>query len=85
MFSAIVTLCVCCCSGTESGDIQSRKKSGLTILRAQCLLLMSLVVVVVNLVNLLILEVGEWRGFLTKEDQDFIEANGLEDMMQQGN
>ena len=67
-----MTLLICCSSG------------GLTVLKAQGLLLMSLVVVVVNLINLVILEVGEWRGFLTDEDRNYIKKHGLEDLMQDG-
>ena len=29
---------------------------------------------IVNLVNLVVLEVGEWRGFLTSEDRNFIKV-----------
>lgn len=69
IFSAIVTIFVLCSSG------------GLSVLKAQCLLLMSLVVVVVNLINLVILEVGEWRGFLTVDDRTYIQQNGLDVLM----
>ena len=41
-------------------------------------------VTVVNLVNLVILEVGEWRGFLSQTDKDFIEENGFEHHMYTG-
>ena len=44
-----------------------------------------MVVTVVNLVNLVILEVGEWRGFLSQTDKDFIEENGFEQHMYTGN
>ncbi len=71
VFSAIVTILLCC-----SGP--------LTLLKAQGLLLMSLVVIVVNLINLVILEVGEWRGFLSVEDRKFIKENGMDDMMYNG-
>ena len=71
VFSAVVTIMMCC-----SGP--------LTLLKAQGLLLMSLVVIVVNLINLVILEVGEWRGFLSQQDKDFIEENGLENLMYKG-
>ena len=71
MFSAIVTIMMCC-----SGP--------LTLLKAQGLLLMSLVVIVVNLINLVILEVGEWRGFLSPEDRQFIKENGMDEMMYNG-
>ena len=37
-----------------------------------------------NLVNLVILEVGEWRGFLSQTDKDFIEENGFENHMYTG-
>ena len=53
-------------------------------MKAQGILLLSLVVTVVNLVNLVILEVGEWRGFLSQTDKDFIEENGFEDHMYTG-
>ena len=53
----------------------------ISTLRAQGFLLLSLVVTIVNLVNLVILEVGEWRGFLSSEDRDFIKSNQLEAMM----
>ena len=43
----------------------------LSNLKAQGILLLSLVVTIVNLVNLVILEVGEWRGFLSQTDKDF--------------
>jgi hypothetical protein len=71
VFSAIVTILLCC-----SGP--------LSLLKAQGLLLMSLVVIVVNLINLVILEVGEWRGFLSKEDRLFIKENGMDDLMYNG-
>ena len=45
-----------------------------TTLKAQGFLLLSLVVAIVNLVNLVVLEVGEWRGFLTSEDRNFIKV-----------
>ena len=35
--------------------------------------------------NLVILEVGEWRGFLSQTDKDFIEENGFEQHMYTGN
>ena len=44
-----------------------------------------MVVTIVNLVNLVILEVGEWRGFLSQTDKDFIEENGFEQHMYTGN
>ena len=53
----------------------------ISTLRAQGFLLLSLVVTIVNLVNLVILEVGEWRGFLSSEDRDFIKENQLEALM----
>ena len=71
VFSAIVTIMMCC-----SGP--------LTLLKAQGLLLMSLVVIVVNLINLVILEVGEWRGFLSAEDRQFIKDHGMDEMMYSG-
>lgn len=37
------------------------------------------------MVNLVILEVGEWRGFLSQTDKDFIEENGFEHHMYTGN
>ena len=52
-----------------------------TTLKAQGFLLLSLVVAIVNLVNLVILEVGEWRGFLTSEDRNFIKDNQLDGLM----
>jgi hypothetical protein len=52
-----------------------------TTLKAQGFLLLSLVVAIVNLVNLVILEVGEWRGFLSPEDRNFIKDNGLDGLM----
>ena len=57
----------------------------LSNLKAQGILLLSLVVTIVNLVNLVILEVGEWRGFLSQTDKDFIEENGFEQHMYTGN
>ena len=57
----------------------------LSNLKAQGILLLSLVVTVVNLVNLVVLEVGEWRGFLSQTDKDFIEENGFEQHMYTGN
>ena len=33
----------------------------------------------------MILEVGEWRGFLSQTDKDFIEENGFEQHMYTGN
>ena len=56
----------------------------LSVMKAQGLLLLSVVVTIVNLVNLVILEVGEWRGFLSQHDKDFIEENGLENLMYNG-
>jgi hypothetical protein len=38
----------------------------------------------VNLINLIILEVGEWRGFLSIDDKDYVRENGLEDLMHSG-
>ena len=38
---------------------------------------MSLVVTVVNLINLVVLEVGEWRGFLSETDREYIDQFGL--------
>ena len=52
-----------------------------TTLKAQGFLLLSLVVAIVNLVNLVLLEVGEWRGFLSTEDRNFIKDNGLDGLM----
>jgi hypothetical protein len=71
VFSSVTTI-VLCCSGT------------LSVLKAQGLLLMALVVIVVNLINLLILEVGEWRSFLTQKERDFIQQNGMDGMMYDG-
>ena len=31
-----------------------------------------------------ILEVGEWRGFLSAEDRQFIKENGMDEMMYNG-
>ena len=45
------------------------------------MLLQSLYNFISTLVNLVILEVGEWRGFLSSEDRNFIEENQLEAMM----
>lgn len=56
----------------------------LSVVKGQGLLLLSVVVTIVNLVNLVILEVGEWRGFLSDEDKIFIEENGFETLMYQG-
>ena len=39
---------------------------------------------IVNLINLIILEVGEWRGFLSHDDREFVRDNGLEDLMSSG-
>ena len=50
----------------------------------QILLLLSLVMTIVNLINLIILEVGEWRGFLSHDDREFVRDNGLEDLMSSG-
>ena len=61
-----------CCSGP------------LSILKAQGLLLMSLVVIVVNLINLVILEVGEWRGFLSEKDRIYIQEKGMDGLMYDG-
>ena len=49
--------------------------------RAQCFLLLSSLVAVCNLGNLLILEMGEWRGFLDPQDRQFIKAKGLDALM----
>ena len=68
MFSGIVTIMLCC-----FGQLSMKK--------AQGLLLMSLVVTVVNLVNLLVLEVGEWRGFLSQTDEEYISQYGLHHLM----
>ena len=68
MFSGIVTIMLCC-----FGQLSMKK--------AQGLLLMSLVVTVVNLINLLVLEVGEWRGFLSQADEDYINQYGLNYLM----
>jgi len=68
MFSGIVTVLLCC-----FGQLSVKK--------AQGLLLMSLVVTVVNLINLVVLEVGEWRGFLSQTDRDYIEQFGLNHLM----
>ena len=64
MFSGIVTIMLCC-----FGQLSMKK--------AQGLLLMSLVVTVVNLINLVVLEVGEWRGFLSDTDREYIDQFGL--------
>jgi len=74
VFTCIVAMCVC--HGGGGG--------GLTSSRAQGLLLMSLVAAAVNLVDLAIMEVGEWRGFLDDNDKRIIEENGLEALMTQG-
>ena len=51
----------------------------------QSLLLLALVALVVNLAHLVILEVGEWRGFLSEADRRIIkEGEGLEEMMRKG-
>ena len=68
MFCGIVTIMLCC-----FGQLSMKK--------AQGLLLMSLVVTVVNLINLLVLEVGEWRGFLSEEDKEVIREFGLDYLM----
>ena len=68
MFSGIVTIMLCC-----FGQLSMKK--------AQGLLLMSLVVTVVNLINLLVLEVGEWRGFLSQADEEYISQYGLNYLM----
>lgn len=68
MFSGIVTIMLCC-----FGQLSMKK--------AQGLLLMSLVVTVVNLINLLVLEVGEWRGFLSQADEEYINQYGLNYLM----
>jgi len=68
MFSGIVTIMLCC-----FGQLSMKK--------AQGLLLMSLVVTVVNLINLLVLEVGEWRGFLSQTDEEYISQYGLHHLM----
>jgi len=57
--------------------------AGLTAARAQGLLLMALTAAAVNLVNLAIMEVGEWRGFLDDHDRRIIEEQGLETLMTQ--
>jgi len=31
-----------------------------------------------------ILEVGEWRGFLSEEDKNYVRENGLESLMHSG-
>ena len=49
--------------------------------RAQCFLLLSSLVAVCNLGNLLILEMGEWRGFLDPQDRQFIKEKGLDALM----
>ncbi len=95
VFSAILTLSICLSSarsrsgeGGGGGGVLSRRCSsprpGLSVLKAQSLLLMALVVVIVNLVHLVILEVGEWRGFLSEDDKKYIENNGLQHKMKQG-
>ena len=71
VFSAVITILICC-----SGS--------LSILKAQGLLLMSLVVIVVNLINLVILEVGEWRGFLSDKDRAYIQERGMDGLMYDG-
>ena len=53
----------------------------LSVKKAQGLLLMSLVVTVVNLINLVVLEVGEWRGFLSDTDREYIDQFGLGHLM----
>lgn len=53
----------------------------ISTLKAQGFLLLSLVVTIVNLVNLVILEVGEWRGFLSTEDRNYIKDHDLDGMM----
>lgn len=53
----------------------------LSTLKAQGFLLLSLVVTIVNLVNLVILEVGEWRGFLSSEDREYIKEQELDGLM----
>ena len=68
LFSGITCILIC-----STGE--------LSVLKAQGLLLLSVVVTIVNLVNLVILEVGEWRGFLSDEDRKFIEQNGFENLM----
>ena len=52
-----------------------------TSLKAQGFLLLSLLVAIINLVNLVILEVGEWRKFLTPEDRHFIKDQAMDDLM----
>ena len=71
LFSGILIILLC-----STGQLSN--------LKAQGILLLSLVVTVVNLVNLVILEVGEWRGFLSQTDKDFIEENGFEHHMYTG-
>ena len=72
LFSGVLIILLC-----STGQLSN--------LKAQGILLLSLVVTVVNLVNLVILEVGEWRGFLSQTDKDFIEENGFEQHMYTGN
>ena len=71
LFSGILIILLC-----STGKLSN--------IKAQGILLLSLVVTVVNLVNLVILEVGEWRGFLSQTDKDFIEENGFEHHMYTG-
>ena len=56
-----------------SGTVTSR--------RAQCFLLLSSLVAVCNLANLLILEMGEWRGFLDPQDRQYIKEKELDALM----
>ena len=60
------------------------KKNHFVLTFFQILLLLSLVMTIVNLINLIILEVGEWRGFLSPDDKEYIRENGLEDLMHAG-
>ncbi|TRY63319.1 hypothetical protein TCAL_01829 [Tigriopus californicus] len=69
IFTGSVTLILCC------------HGYGITVMKAQGILLLSLAVLLVNLVNLLILEVGEWRGFLTDESKQYIKTKQLNDLM----
>ena len=62
MFSGIVTIMLCC-----FGQLSVKKEQGL--------LLMSLVVTVVNLINLVVLEVGEWRGASTSTQKYIVPNN----------
>lgn len=52
----------------------------LTKPRSQKLLVLTFIAIIVNVVNLVLLEVGEWYFFMTEEVKDTIERKNLHDL-----